>query len=309
MNIRPFQIQDMNDLIHLWNVSLTHHPIHMEQLNSILFSDDNYQNDTIIIAEEGKEILGFCIGIKRMYPFLEKGLEEGRGWILNIVVKNSYRRQGIGTRLLNQMEQQLGCQHISLATYSPYYFFAGVDETYREAIEFFKHHHYQRLVCAYPMEIDLNGYEMPLEIKQRKQEKEYEGYSFHPFIWSDGPSLLKFIKHNFSTGWRYHVMMAMRKKHIEQDVILCKKEGNIVGYVQCAIDGDITRYGPFGVDSTLRNLGIGSILVHEMWMMMKQHGAKKAWFHSTDEAGRRFYLRHGMQVQHILYHYEKSLQL
>lgn len=309
MLIRTFKNQDIYALINLWNTSLPYHQTTMEQVTAILFCDDNFQNEDILIAEEAETIIGFCIGIKRRYPYLHKGLEEGHGWILNIAVAETHRRMGIGSQLLKQMETNLNCHHITLAAYSPYYFFAGVDAAYQEAIVFFEAHHYRRKACAYPMYKNLKDYQMPQEIQMRKAMKQQEGYAFHVFDWNDAKELLDFLSENFSAGWYYHASVSMRNKTATNTIVVCRKHTHMIGYVQSAIDGDCTRYGPFGVMDTYRSQGIGSILVHEMWTLMKQHGADKAWFHSTDEKGRRFYERHGMQVTNTLYHYEKEVLL
>lgn len=306
MKIRKFQNDDISEIIKLWNESICDYPITLMSLHQVLFSDDNYDENAFMIAEEENKLIGFCIGIKRKFAYLEKGKQEGQGWILSMAVDHKYRQRKIGSELLKAVEAYLDCQKITLATYSPYYFFGGVDEKNSPAIKFFEYHNYHAKEKAYPMEIDLTKYHTPQAILNKIKQKNDEGYKFHTFTWEDGKPLLDFLRDHFSVGWRMHVIQAIRKETACKTITICTYQGNIVGYVQCGVDNDIERYGPFGVHPQMRNLGIGSILVHNMWQLMVNNGAKKAWFHSTDEAGKRFYERHGMKVVRTLLHYEKG---
>jgi GNAT superfamily N-acetyltransferase len=41
------------------------------------------------------------------FPYLERGLEQDRGWINVMFVEKEYRHQGIGQDLLDRIEKQL----------------------------------------------------------------------------------------------------------------------------------------------------------------------------------------------------------
>lgn len=306
MKIRQLQNQDLNKLIGLWNTTIIDYPITLRKLLQTLFCDDNYDDHAVMVAVLEEELLGFCIGIKRKYPYLEKGLQRHHGWILSMAVKPSVQQQGIGTALLKAVENYLDCSIVTLATYSPNYFFGGVDIQNTAAINFFECHGYQKNEMAFPMEIDFSIYQIPQAILHKKQQKITEGYAFRTFREEDGKNLLDFLRMYFSVGWRTHVIQAIRNETAYNTITLCTFHDEIVGYVQCAVDNDMERYGPFGVHPKMRNVGIGSILVHEMWQLMITNGANKAWFHSTDEAGKRFYERHGMHVVRELYHFKKG---
>lgn len=305
MNYHQLTSKDVSQLLELWNEVVLEYPLTMKKLVQTLFCDENYDNQATFLAENEKEIVGFCIAIKRKYPYLEKGLEEDKGWIYAIAVKKVYQRQGIGSRLLAYAENYLQCPHVIVGAYSPHYLMCGIDANKQETVSFFTKHGYQLKACAYPMKMDLTTYQMPKSIQELKQRKEAEGYSFVYFTWADGEAFLSFLQMNFSAGWRKHVISAMQSATAENTILLCKKGKEIIGYVQRGILQEANRYGPFGVKETYRDAGIGSILAHLMWQDMKANGLKNVWFHSTDENGRRFYERQGMQVVRKLVHCEK----
>lgn len=306
MKLVKYESKWTNQIIDLWNDIFKEYPITKQQLVHNLISDENFDSNYFRLLVHDYSLLGFCIGIKRKYPFWEKGIEEGKGWIISLVVSSKYQHQGYGAMLLNDVERRLKCSKIVLASYSPYYFFPGVVTDWVEANTFFYKHGYRKKEKAIRMEMSLNSYSYPIEILEKKKLCELDGFKFSTFKWDDSYDLLKFLEENFSVGWRYHVVQAIRRGNAEDTIILCKKDEEIVGYVQRNIDGDETRYGPFGVKSSTRNRGIGSVLAHEMWNTMKIKKLEKVWFHSTDENGCRFYKRNGMHIKSVLYHYEKE---
>lgn len=297
--------EDLSDLITIWNSCITAYPQTQQSFLCTLLCDENFSEQGCILAKDEEKLIGFCIAVKRLYPYLEKGLQKGTGWILAIAVLPGYRRKGIGSKLLSKAEDYLHASKIILSAYSPYYFFPGIPDNAFEGLKFFEHHVYRRGESAYAMVMDLNDYLPPLWVHKQKQAAEEKGYRFQNFCWKDGKKLLAFIGDNFSVGWRLHAVEALRSNQAERRIILCWKEAQIVGYVQCGVQQDESRFGPFGIAEAERNSGLGSILLHEMWMRMKENMISRVWFHSTDSAGRRFYERHGMQVTQTLYYYEK----
>jgi ribosomal protein S18 acetylase RimI-like enzyme len=305
---RKVHSKDIDDIIRIWNSSIFQDKIDKAQLIRYVFCDDNYESKYFQVALDGEKVIGFIIGMKRKYPYLERGLQEGQAWIIAIAVDPFYRKQGFGGELLRRVEEiwsKEGVNQVALGTYSPNYFFSGVWVGYKEAAEFFTSKGYKKGEAAYWMSRSLNGYEIPQDIDERRKQKEKMGYSFEPFEWIHAVDFLGFMKENFSVGWRKHIINAINNNQAEASVILCLFKNDIVGYVQRSIDGNSSRFGPFGIAEKYRNEGLGSILIHEMWKSMAEKKIPYVFFKSTEENGRRFYERQGMKVDRIFYHYEK----
>lgn len=303
MEIRKAKIDDFLEIIQLWNKELKEYSVSYKQMANILFCDENFDLNHIYVAVDENKIVGFCIGIKRKYPYLSRGLQKNKAWILNLVVKKEYQKKKIGSKLLEITENSLKSRKIILSTYSPNYFFSGIDIFNRQANMFFESQGYRISRVSYSMKKNLDGYSIPENIQNKIKNSEY---TVRLFEWNDTLYLIDFVKKNFSVGWLKHVLQAIKDQTIENTLLIMFKNDEIVGYVQHGIGHDLKRFGPFGISEKYRNRGLGTILVHLMWQHMKDNKCEYAWFHSTDEAGKRFYERNGMHVVKALNNHEKE---
>ncbi len=306
--LRPLREEDTDEVAALWNRSLPYCPIDAREWAGVVLADENYEPELSLCVEKDGRILGIAVGAVRRYPYLERGREEGRAWILALAVDPAEREKGIGRRLLEALEElfrRRGCTRITVAAYSPYYFTPGVHAGETAALSWLERCGYARGEAAYRMERSLAGYELPAYVAERERLLMQEGFVFVPYEGRWAGALLSFLRKEFSTGWRVHVMRAMQQKRLEEHCILCCRGGRVVGYVQRGAGGDERRFGPFGVAADCRNHGLGAILLHRMWESMQKAGLESVCFRSTEENGRRLYERHGMQVKDVYYHFEK----
>ncbi len=307
--IRRMRPGDTEGLTELWNRNLPYCPLDEREWAAVLLADENRDDSLCLTAEADGRIVGCAIGILRRYPYLERGLEEGKAWILALIADKDFRNRGLGGELLSRLEsafRERGCSRIEIAAYSPYYFTPGVHESEEEARKFLRRRGYEAGAKAYWMEKDLTAYELPEKIREKQLRLSEEGFTFIPYEAKWAESLLIFLQENFSTGWRVHAMRAMQQKKLERHCFLCLHGGRVVGYVQRGAGGDEDRFGPFGIAEEFRGRGLGSVLLHRMWQEMAEEGLKRAYFRSTEDNGRRLYERNGMKVQETYYHFRKN---
>lgn len=310
MKIRLFSADDLNVMTDVWNRVFPKDRMTPDRFVQMAVCDENYDCELSLTAEENGEFLGYALGIYRKFPYGEKGMQEGMGWIPVLFVRPDCRRRGIGTALYDQLEKRMrdaGVREFTLASYSPFYFFPGVDEEWTESIRFFEKNGYLRNEDGghFWMEQKLAEYRVPPGIERKKEEKIREGFEFRKFKTKDMIKMREFLNENFSVGWRRHVIDAVQRGTAEETVWICLYRGEIAGYVQRAMDGDPERYGPFGVGEGFRNRGIGSVLLHEMLLDMRGLNLEKAFFKSTEVNGRRLYERQGFYVKRMFYKYIK----
>lgn len=309
--LRTLKGSDTGEIVKLWNRNLPYRPMDEEEWAAVVLADENLDPELCLAVEEEGRLRGFAVGMTRRYPYLERGREEERAWILALVVDKPFRGKGIGGCLLRRLEEAFdkrGAARVTVAAYSPNYFTAGVHAGETEAMAWLERRGYARGEAAYWMERDLKGYAMPAELAARRERLERDGFLFIPYESAWAGQLLEFLRENFSTGWRVHVMRAMQLKRLEGRCILCCRDGRVVGYVQRGAGGDENRFGPFGVAADCRNHGLGAVLLHLMWESMAAAGESGVYFRSTEENGRRLYERHGMHVKETYYHYEKKVE-
>lgn len=301
-----------SQVVALWNEELAADPITVSKFRQQALFDDNFDSDLCYVALEDERVTGFLLATKRKFPYLERGTEPERGWINVMFVAGEYRRKGIGTQLLLRAEADLkdrGAKNITLAAYSPGYFFPGVDrENYAESAAFFEKHGYVPGKTSYSMCKDLHGYRLPEETKVRIEKAKEAGFRFEMFCYQYAVELLNFARDEFGGGWKRNCLLTMQNDRAEDCMILVlDREDRICGFCTRMIDGNPLRFGPIGTADRVRNKGLGSILFDLAQLEMEKRGIYHLYFVSTDEPGRRFYERHGVHVFRTFVDYKKDL--
>lgn len=126
MEIVCFEQKYEEELIELWNQTMIFDPVSADKFRTQVLLDENFDRELCLLARTKDRVVGFILGIKRRFPYLERGLEPDRGWISLMFVAKEFRRRGIGTSLVCEIEKRLlylGTETITLAAYSPNYFF------------------------------------------------------------------------------------------------------------------------------------------------------------------------------------------
>ena len=311
MEIICFNQKYEDAVVSLWNQTLVHDQISIEKFRKQILFDENFQSELCLLALEDGEPAGFILGVKRKIPYLERGLAPERGWISVMFVAEKYQRRGIGTALVNMVEKRLKCagaKNVTLAAYSPNYFFPGVDvKGYANAVTFFEKLDYKDVEVSFSMEKDLHNFYITPEWEAIKCVAEQAGFEFRSFEWKDSLELLEFLKQSFGGGWKRNALLAMQAGTAEDVITIALYQGKIVGFAMRQIDGNPMRFGPIGVSETVRNAGIGGILFEIKQQEMCSKGIYHLFFLSTDIPGRRFYERHGVKVFREYRKYIKEL--
>lgn len=302
MKITSYDQKRMEEeIVELWNECCPYDTITVEKFRKFIIFDENYNSELCLVALEDGEIVGFVYGYKRRFPYLDKGIESEKAWIGALFVKKGYRNLGIGKNLLNNVETKMkkdGAKTIVLGANSPHYFFSGLDEEhYPEALNFFKCAGYCGYEKHYSMGMNLHYFDLSEKTKNRKKELENAGYHFKMFDYSYSLELLHFLEIEFGGGWKYHALEAMKKdKAQDRIMIVLDPKGNICGCANRAIDDNEMRFGPIGIAGKERNAGIGTVLLECAMLEMKKRGIYRMFFMTTDENGRRYYERVGLEL-------------
>lgn len=313
MEIRHYSQKDEQAVVDLWNRTCTVDALDVRKFRRQAVLDENFDVSLSFIAEEEGRVVGFILGTKRKFPYLDRGLEPYRGWINVLFVDPSHWRKGIGTKLLTNCEnalEKLGCRNLTLGAYSPNYFFPGVDrEHYPEAAAFFEKHGYLAQDEHYSMGKNLHGYQIPEKTLEKKQALEEAGYRFRGFDYVYALELLDFLGKEFGGGWKRNALNAMQKGTAEDVIqLVLDPDGEICGFCMRAIDGNPMRFGPIGIAGRVRNAGIGSVLLDIQCYEMCKRGIYRMYFVTTDKPGRRYYERHGLEVFRTFMLYRKNLK-
>lgn len=300
VTIRPYRNADLSDLIPLWNKNLYHDVMTEQRFLDRVVLDDNFDANLARIAEFEGSIVGFCLGMKRSYPYLTRGLEPERGWIVALFVEEQYRRRGIGGRLVNEVEQALaarGAAEVTLGAYSPGYFMPGIDLSYEGASAFFSALGYDDRGEAVSMARDLFDFTMPETTVVRLRALRAEGVRIESFSKRHLDATLSFLAREFGAGWLNNVRDALRAHEAEETTLIAlTQDDEVIGFCTRKIDGNEERFGPIGVRGDLRSRGLGGVLLDCQMLEMKKHGINCLYFLWTSGDAIRFYARHGFKA-------------
>lgn len=297
-------------MVDLWNRTMVD-PITLHKFRKQALFDDNFDTELCFVAVVEECVVGFLLATKRKFPYLERGLEPTRGWINVMFVDHDHKRKGIGTCLVEHAEAKLkamGVETVTLAAYSPNYFFPGIDkDNCNDAIKFFEKMGYRAGKESYSMSKDLHGYQISKATLEKLSKAQEAGFSFVNFEYHYALELLEFLKNEFGGGWKRNALISMQNNTAEECILLViDSEQKIVGFCMRMIDGNPMRFGPIGVKEEVRNYGIGGILFDIMQLEMEKQGIYHLYFISTDEPGKRFYERHGVTVFRTYVEYQKT---
>lgn len=313
VSIVPYNNSYLRDILTCWNEQLCYDVINEKRFIDLVLLDDNFDEDLFKVALIEKTVVGFCYGIKRKVPYLERGLEANRGWISIMAIKQEYKRQGIGTKLINEVSNILkesGCEEITLCAYSPNYFTPGIDLRYGEAIAFVEKLGYEETSQAVSMQRDLWNYIHEDNVSQKRKQLEEEGIRIFPYNSTYLHALLEYLLLNFGAGWKRNALIAMQKQEAEDTIFLCVNAKNeIIGFCMRKIDGNDARFGPFGVSEELRSKGLGGVLFEVMMDDMKKRGIYYLYFLWTNGPAKRFYERHQVFAYRTYNLYRKELKV
>lgn len=301
------------EVVELWNECCFADSITVDIFRQKTLLDDNFDSTLAWVALDENKVVGFIHATKRIFPYMERGLEEERGWINVMFVHSKYRQKGIGKQLYQLAEKELlarGVKNITLAAYSPNYYFAGLDsDNYAEAVKFFENQGYKALEEHYSMGMDLHGYLIPEKIKEKKERLEKEGYKFITFDYFYTLELLDFLKNEFGGGWKRNAFLSMKnKKAVETILLVLNPDNEICGFCMSDIDNNPMRFGPIGISKKERDKGLGTILLALKCKQMCNQGIYHMFFMSTEKNARRYYERNGLKVIRRYIDYRKYFE-
>lgn len=296
--IRAYAGGDEAALIDLWNASMTHDRINPAVFRTKVLLDLNFHPQGLLVAEQDGRLVGFVLSLGRRVPQFLDGLEPERGWITAFGVHPDFQRQGIGRALMQAALGRFagqGKREVFISPYTPNYFIPGVDiEAYPGAVAFLHGLGWSTLYEAISMRAEVTGFQIPPEVAAREAALAGEGYCVRPVTPADLPGLMPFLAEHFGWDWVRFAQDYLLELFGPGSDEICflvathrSPDGaeEIVGYCQQRRE----RFGPFGVDPSLRSKGVGRVLLFRCLSDMLAKGFHSAWFLWTGRDAARLY--------------------
>jgi mycothiol synthase len=259
-----------------------------ESFRSKVVLSQGYDPDLCLVAEEGKDIVGFISGV----------MQGKTGYLNAIFVEEGCRRRGIGTALFDAFlaaAKSKGGAALSVS-WGPGAVTPGVDQAaYPGASAFLTKMGFKEFETSMAMSRSLMNYRLPDEIKTLESKLHEEGFVFQQLDEEHVLDLIRFLKRELP-GWENDARGTMLRHPKNLDYLfVALKEDKVVGYCQMGIDGLIEHFGPFAVAEKLRSKGIGAVLFHRCLEAMQAKGARNMWFMRSVGRSQLFYFRHGLK--------------
>jgi len=290
MRIRKFAMGDEDLVLSLWGRCLPADPVTPELFREKILLERSFEPDWCLVSEDGGDVIGFIYSPA-----------SGKAAFVNVIfVDPDHRGKGIGTGLLRsalETHRRAGRRSV-LVSGGPRYFFPGIDvEAYGRAIEFFRENGFAELNRdSVAMGRSLVGYRIPSQVLEAGERLEEADISVRHLEPQHLLGLRLFLRGNFPT-WEEVAMETIERHPRELDlIVVALSRGEVVGYCQCASDGLLEHFGPFGVREDMRGRGIGAVMFHKCLQGIHARGCKNVWFAWGGGRNCSFYTRHGMAV-------------
>lgn len=298
VDIRSYQPNDFSEVLSVLDRCLTADPINSEYFQRKVLLDQNYDpRGTLVACSDGK-IVGFGLGMVRSHKIEDSAPDFDRSWITILAVDKDYRRQGVGTKLVQALEAyftERKCTSNWVASYAPNYFIPGVDiAAYPEALEFFKKLGWKEVYRPLAMDADLVPLQTPEWILEKEKKLVADGVTFETIRPELIQPVMDFMLAEFPGDWQRFAREAMVKittgEYHPSNFWVAHLNGKVLGFVQ---HDNVCRFGPFGVAVNERGRGLGAVLLLKVMHAMRGKGMHNAWFLWTDDKVAQLYAAAG----------------
>ncbi len=309
VTIRPMESSDVSEIVRGWNLSLPHDQVSESRFESVILKDPNHEKGASLVAVHGGKIVGFIGSVARegVLGADNRGrpYAKDNGYIKGIFVLEDYRRQGIGTRLLDEAVNYLkskGKSRIRVITYSGRCFFPGVGMRYEAALRFFESKGFDRDHVINDVDLDLRSFQISDYQKNARRRMGEFGVHIEEYDPSMLGKMRKFVEKANMTSW---FPKGWEEGYREKgNRFVAFRGGEIVGWASFSPRTGTAGFGPIAVLEEMRGNGIGSCLLLECVLRMKESGADRV---VASWANTPFYIPNGWNICRQYVVFEKGI--
>ncbi len=283
-------------VLDLLNQSLAFDGLTYSLIYEKTFGDDDFDPELAVIAYLDDIPVAFWMGLVR-----------GRSGYHKIFgVRPQYRRLGIGSTLLKEMEERLikqGVEEIRVCEGAPNYFMPGIDPRYTPALLFFEKHGYEKFDETYNMIAEICDIQPDVEL-ENKLISEF-GIVVRRASERDRRAVLEFIEEEFH-GWEGEVSTALQNE--PPTLFIAEINGRVIAFSAHESNNLGTGwFGPMGTLKSVRGKGIGRALLLRSLYDLKQMGFKHAIIPWVGPVG--FYSKNcGARIDRIFWRFRKIVR-
>jgi ribosomal protein S18 acetylase RimI-like enzyme len=269
MNLRELVDADLPALLSLCQVALPYDTFTLPLLRRRIFADPEPNERYRISAWDGGQLLGAAVGVRR------SGDERTAGGILLLAVAPTARRQGVATRMLDELEGRMradGLAGIVAGGTAPNFFWAGVDLRYTPAYCLLHARGYATGDQRVNQLVDLSARSWDTGADEARLAA--EGFQIRRLAEGDRAAFDSYMRAGWGDGWRAEALTALGNDPVTGFAAL--QGERFCGFAVYDSEGFAGHFGPTGTDEVLRGKGIGRILFYRCMADMRARGMATA---------------------------------
>lgn len=289
-----------------------------------LFENSLFQEEGTFIALKNQNVIGFISGLVRD---IDINNPNGSGFIHTLFVNKNFRRQGIGSHLLEKVEQYFKSKNMKSSRWVflsninwvwniPYYSGhihpgAPCVRINTEHYFFLLHHGYVINSIHEGFHLPLSEYELNSEVIKRIEKNEVDGYLIEEYDSAKHYGLEEFCKKIETSNIGFaNTIRSNLKKEKPNPFLVATHNGKVVGWTG-AMYNESSGRGHFDgiiVDPDERKRGLGKILFCKLCYWSKNNGSKyMTLFTGLDNPARYIYFYAGFKIAQTFADMKKPL--
>lgn len=292
-------------LMELWNHEVGFiFPFYKELFLQKSINCKFYFDEGSFVCFDNDKVVGFVIS--KLYdnnPVMSKYTD--KGWISLLYVSRNYRKQGIGSKLLELAEDKFRKKNVKGILFGSDYnnFFPGIPNDFDNLTEgFLSKRGYNCGRYTHDLLKDLNNVD---DLK----EFDLSSYNLKYASFNDKEKVLDFFKKCFYGRWYYEALEYFNDGDIQGEYLICLEDDKVVGFLRLNKNkikkisynenwnkrfDTLVGVGPLGVDPDYRKNGIAKALIFKGLIDSHNEGIKNAMIDWTGLMA--IYQKYGFEV-------------
>lgn len=290
-------------------------PLTEEQLDYYLFENRAFKDEAAWVALDDDKVVGFMGCAVRDSDI---GNEKASGYIHTVIVKKEYRRQGIGSKLLDLAEgyiKEKGLKSSRCVFLSPINYPWLIPHTNghmhpgtpavainSEYYIFLYHHGYFVNSIHEGFHVDLTKYEYPESVVQKMKKNEEKGITvelYDPNKHYGVDEFCELIEKGGNGGFAHSIRYNLYQREKPFPFVVASDNGKMIGWTGSIYKEESGRGHLDGiiVDPNYRGLGLGTAIFSCLCKELKALGSEyMTLFTGLDNPARYIYLGAGFNV-------------
>ncbi len=253
MEIRELDEAGLPALLDLCRRTLPLDTFSLALLRRRIFQEPNDDPAYRLSAWDAGRLAGVMLGSTRE-------TSAGRvGALLLFATDSAYRRRGLASALLAELEGRLraeGIARLRAGNTAPNYFWPGLDVRYTPAFCLLQRHGFQRVGDAVNMEVDLLARDWDTATEERRLAQ--DGFTVRRLLPADREAFDPWLGAQWGPTWRWEALATYENRPTSTFVALA--EGRICAFASYNASCFEHTFGPTGTEPAMQRRGLGRVL-------------------------------------------------